>query len=88
MKKERPLLISILSPTDYGDLEWKQHFVIENKARSLLTPKPKEKHRIYGESSNPSIHRKLLKYFDSINYELKKAVDYSETFRDKSIFYP
>ena len=77
-------LYQYLSPKDYSDLEWKQHFVIENKDKIAVNPKTGRKNiEFYGESSNPSIHRKLLKYFDSINDELKRAVDYSETFRDK-----
>lgn len=77
-------LYQYLSPKDHGDLEWKQHFVIENKDKIAINPKTGRKNiEFYGESSNPSIHRKLLKYFDSINDELKRAVDYTETFRDK-----
>ena len=77
-------LYQYLSPKDYSDLEWKQHFVIENKDKIAVNTKTRRKNiEFYGESSNPSIHRKLLKYFDSINDELKRAVDYSETFRDK-----
>lgn len=77
-------LYQYLCPKEYGDVEWKQHFVIENKDKISIDPKTGRKNvEFYGESSNPSIHRKLLKYFDSINDELKKAVDYSETFRDK-----
>lgn len=77
-------LYQYLTPKDYGDLEWKQHFVIENKDKISIDAKTGRKNiEFYGESSNPSIHRKLLKYFDSINDELKKAIDYSETFRDK-----
>lgn len=33
-----------------------------------------------GTSQNPFVHRKLLKYFDSINEELKNAVDLCESF--------
>ncbi len=48
----------------------------------VLNEKTGCKHvQFYGSSENPSIHRKLLKYFDSINLELKKAVDLSETFQ-------
>lgn len=77
-------LYQYLSPKDYGDIEWKQHFVIENKDKIAVDSKTGRKNvEFYGESSNPSIHRKLLKYFDSINDELKKGVEYSETFRDR-----
>ncbi len=77
-------LYQYLSPKDYGDLEWKQHFVIENKDKICIDEKTEKKNiEFYGESTNPEIHRKLLKYFDNINGELKNAIDYSETFRDK-----
>ena len=77
-------LYNYLSPKDYGDLEWKQHFVIENKEKIAIDQKSGRKNvEFYGESSSPSIHRKLLKYFDSINTELKNAIESSETFRDR-----
>lgn len=76
-------LYKYLSPTDYGDMEWRQHFIIENKEKIIVNERTGKKNiEFYGESSNPTIHRKLLKYFDSINAELKKAVNYSETFRE------
>lgn len=76
-------LYKYLPPTDYGDMEWRQHFIIENKEKIIVNERTGKKYiEFYGESSNPSIHRKLLKYFDSINSELKKAVNYSETFRE------
>lgn len=77
-------LYQYLNPKDYGDLEWRQHFVIENKEKIVINDKTGQKNiEFYGESSNPSIHRKLLKYFDSLNGELEKAIEFSETFRDK-----
>lgn len=77
-------LYEFLSPKDYGDLEWRQHFVIENKDKVYVDEKTNKKNiEVYGESANPEIHRKLLKYFDAVNGELKNAIDYSETFRDK-----
>ncbi|QAT42431.1 hypothetical protein EQM06_03860 [Aminipila luticellarii] len=77
-------LYQFLNPKDYGDLEWQQHYVIENKDKIYVDEKTGKKNiEIYGESANPEIHRKLLKYFDAVNGELKNAIDYSETFRDK-----
>ncbi len=77
-------LYQYLNPKDYGDLEWKQHFIIENKEKIAINERTGRKNiEFYGESSNPTIHRKLLKYFDSLNGELKKAIEFSETFRDK-----
>lgn len=77
-------LYQYLNPKDYGDSEWKQHFIIENKEKIVTNERTGQKNiEFYGESSNPSIHRKLLRYFDSLNSELKKAIEFSETFRDK-----
>ena len=58
-------LYQYLNPKDYGDLEWKQHFIIENKEKIVINEKTGCKNiEFYGESSNPSIHRKLLKYLN------------------------
>lgn len=77
-------LYKYIDPNDIGDLEWKQHFVIENKDKIVIDENTGNKNiEFYGESSNPSVHRKLLKYFDSLNHELERAVEFSETFHDK-----
>lgn len=77
-------LYKYLNPKDYGDMEWRQHFVIENKEKIVLNTMTGYKHiEFYGSSENPNIHRKLLKYFDNINSELIKAVNLSETFPTK-----
>lgn len=77
-------LYHYLSPKEYGDLEWKQHFIIENKDKIVVNQDTGRKNiEFYGENTNPSIHRKLLKYFDAINGELKKAVEWSASFHDK-----
>ncbi len=77
-------LYQYLSPKDYGDLEWKQHFVIENKNKIVTNEKTGYKNiEFCGESSNPGIHRKLLKYFDLLNGELRKVIEFSETFSNK-----
>lgn len=77
-------LYQYLSPKGYGDMEWRKHFVIENKEKVVTDVKTGNKSiEFYGESSNPDIHRKLLKYFDAINSELKSAIDHSERFREK-----
>lgn len=77
-------LYQYLSPKDYGDLEWNQHFVIENKNKIVINEKIGYKNiEFCGESSNPGIHRKLLKYFDALNGELQNAIEFSETFSGK-----
>ena len=40
------------------------------------------------KKKDPSVHRKLLKYFDAINGELKNAVDLCESFVDEKYLLP
>lgn len=76
-------LYKYLQPKDYSDLEWKQHFVIENYDKVKWNEKIGQKEIIFeGKSQEPSVHRKLLRYFDSINGELKNAVGLCERFAD------
>ena len=78
-------LYQYLPPKDYGDMEWRQHFVIENRDKVVTDEKTGRKSiEFYGESSNPNIHRKLLKYFDAINDELKRATNFTEKLFDDS----
>lgn len=74
-------LYKYLSPEGYGDMEWKQHFIIENKEKILVDKQTGKKNiEFYGESTDPAIHRKLLNYLDGVNQELLTSVRYSETF--------
>ncbi len=78
-----------LTPQEFGDLEWRQHFVIENYDKVIRNPKTGKLEIVFqGTSQDPSIHRKLLKYFDSINDELKNAVSLCESFIDDKYLLP
>ena len=82
-------LYKYLQPKEFGDLEWKQHFVIENYDKIRRNPKTNELEIFFqGTSQDPSVHRKLLKYFDAINGELKNAVDLCESFVDEKYLLP
>lgn len=77
-------LYKYLEPKEYSNLEWKQHFIIENYDKVLMNEKIGLKEIVFqGISKEPSVHRKLLKYFDSINIELKNAIELCEGFPDK-----
>lgn len=77
-------LYKYLEPNEFSDLEWKQHFIIENYDKVLMNEKTGLKEIVFqGVSKDPSVHRKLLKYFDSINTELKNAIGLCERFTDK-----
>lgn len=76
-------LYKYLNPKEFSDLEWKKHFVIENYDKVRKNPKTGIKEIFFqGTSSEPSVHRKLLKYFDAINGELKNSVTLCESFTD------
>lgn len=74
-------LYKYLKPNDYSDLEWRQHFLIENYNKICKNEKTGLKEIVFhGQSDDPSVHRKLLKYFDCINSELVNAVKLCETY--------
>lgn len=76
-----------LQPKEYSDLEWKQHYAIENFEKILKDEKTGLKEIVfYGNSDDPSVHRKLLRYFDGINKELANAVMRSEQFENSKYF--
>ena len=60
--------------TNYGELEWKQHFIIDNTRKIFADPNTGQKYiEFHGSSSEAEVHRKLLSYIDWINYELDAA---------------
>lgn len=82
-------LYNYLSPKEFGNLEWKQHFVIENYDKIRRNHKTQELEIFFqGTSQEPSVHRKLLKYFDAINGELKDAVSLCENFTEEKYLLP
>ncbi len=77
-------LYQLINPGGNGDLEWRQHFIIANTPKIYVNETTKQKViRLYGESSDPKVHRKLLKYIDYINQELLDAINLSDTFQNK-----
>lgn len=77
-------LYKYLKPKDYSDLEWQQHFVIENYNKISVNEKAGLKEIVFqGQSDTPSVHRKLLKYFDCLNSELINAVSLCEKYEKK-----
>lgn len=75
-------LYKYLNPTDYSDLEWRQHFAIDNYKKITLNKITGQKEISFiGSSKEPAVHRKLLKYFDDINKELLSAVNLCQIFK-------
>lgn len=84
-EKRAPLyLYKYLQLDDYSDLEWQQHFVIENYEKIVKNEKSGLKEIVFhGQSDNPAVHRKLLRYFENINLELLNAVNLCEKYERK-----
>lgn len=77
-------LYKYLKPNDYSDLEWSQHFLIENYNKICFNEKTGLKEIVFhGQSDNATVHRKLLKYFEGINSELLNAVSLCEKYEKK-----
>jgi molecular chaperone HtpG len=77
-------LYQLINPEGIGDLEWRQHFEIKNAQKIYVNMTSKQKViRLYGESKDPKVHRKLLKYFDYVNQELLDSINLSDTFQNK-----
>ena len=72
-----------LQPKEYSDLEWRQHFCIENFDKIVKNKKTGLKEISFFGQSNDPWQRCLLKYFDGINKELSDAISLSETFEDE-----
>ncbi|MBE5946399.1 MAG: HD domain-containing protein [Lachnospiraceae bacterium] len=72
-----------ISPTGYGDEEWKQHYIISNKNKIESSATNRKKIVLYGQCKNPKIHNKFLKYLDDVTREISWWVSYSRsTFED------
>lgn len=72
-----------ISPTGYGDEEWKQHYIISNKNKIESSATNRKKIVLYGQCKNPKIHNKFLKYLDDVTREIRWWVSYSRsTFED------
>jgi len=77
-------LYQLINPEGIGDLEWRQHFEIKNAQKIYVNNITKQKVIIlYGESKDPKIHRKLLKYIDYVNQELLDSINLADTFQSK-----
>lgn len=72
-------LYRLVDPSGYGNDEWKQHLVIENKDK-IVRNKDTQMGTviIYGECDDSKIHRKLLFYFNDVSEELKWCTSYSQ----------
>lgn len=68
----------------YSNLEWKQHFDIDNTKKIFVDEKTGQKYvEFRGSSNEAEVHRKLLSYIDWINNELEFSSKLCSTFSDE-----
>ena len=78
-EKRAPMeLYRLISPTEFGDKEWKQHYIIENREK-IIRDSATHVGRvvIYGQCDNYKIHRKFLNYLAGLSDELLWCTSYS-----------
>lgn len=78
-EKRAPIeLYRFLAPVGFGDEEWRQHYIIENREKvkrdaasgiGII--------EIYGECDDAKIHRKFLRYLSGISEELLWCTGYT-----------
>lgn len=78
-EKRAPIeLYRLISPTGFGDNEWKQHYIIENREKIVRDRKTNVgRVTIYGQCDNSQIHRKFLNYLSGLSDELLWSTSYS-----------
>ena len=83
-EKRAPVEVyKFISPTGYGDEEWKQHYIISNKYKIESSSANRKKIVLYGQCKNPKIHNKFLRYLDNVTREIRWWISYSRsTFED------
>ncbi len=89
-EKRAPIeLYRLLTPAGFGDEEWRQHYIIENKNKverdhtslnSIIV--------IYGQCDEPKIHRKFLRYLSSVSEELMWSTSHAKKYFEEKYRIP
>ena len=71
-EKRAPIeLYRLLAPAGFGDEEWRQHYIIENRDKVVRdNTSGSSTIVIYGQCDEPKIHRKFLRYLSGVSEEL------------------
>lgn len=79
-EKRAPVEVyKFISPSGYGDEEWKQHYIISNKNKIESSAANRKKIVLYGQGKNPKIHNKFLRYLDDVTREIRWWISYSRS---------
>lgn len=85
-EKRAPIeLYRFLAPVGFGDEEWRQHYIIENREKIVKDDASGSGSIvIYGNCDDAKIHRKFLRYLSGISEELLWCTSYSRKhFKEK-----
>ncbi len=76
-------LYKLINPKGVSDIEWRQHFIVENTKKIEKNPRTGNRDIVfYGESNEIKAHRKLMSYINWINDEIKVFKEYYEQLDD------
>lgn len=81
-EKRAPIeLYRLINPIGFGDEEWRQHYIIENRDKVRKNNKSGSSTiMIYGQCDEPKIHRKFLQYLSGISEELLWCTSYARKY--------
>lgn len=71
-------LYRFLAPVGFGDEEWRQHYIIENREKVVKDDASGSSSIVfYGNCNDAKIHRKFLRYLSGISEELLWCTSYT-----------
>ncbi len=78
-------LYRFLAPVGFGDEEWRQHYIIENREKVVKGDASGSSSIVlYGNCNDAKIHRKFLRYLSGISEELLWCTSYTRKhFKEK-----
>ena len=78
-------LYRFLAPVGFGDEEWRQHYIIENREKVVKDDASGSSSIVlYGNCNDAKIHRKFLRYLSGISEELLWCTSYTRKhFKEK-----
>ncbi len=87
-EKRAPIeLYRLISPTGFGDKEWRQHYIIENREKIVKDDVLNiNKIVVYGQCDDARIHKKFMKYLSDVSKEVLACVNYARKHFEEKYF--
>lgn len=71
-------LYKLIAPKGIGDLEWKQHYVVENAKKIVKDDDGTQKVVLYGRCDDSKVYKKILQYLSSVSEEISWCTTYTK----------